>query len=189
MARLRKPLALHKLHGTHRTTRHRDRRETPGGEPLADDPPAWLSGNARPVWHEVMKLAPAGILRRADAHLVAIYSQMMGRYRTALTVQATLDAENAHELLLYDDQGRPRALSPLVRELRALECDLIKVGHRFGFSPSSRAQLSAPPAEDEVETDDEFAREFGRLRVIPGGRSPATAPRIGSRRRPAKPAG
>jgi hypothetical protein len=48
----------------------------------------------------------------------------------------------------------------VVRELRALECDLIKVGHRFGFSPTA-TQLSAPPAEDEVETD-EFAREFGR---------------------------
>jgi P27 family predicted phage terminase small subunit len=187
MARLRKPLALHKLHGTHRTTRHRDRNEAPGGPPLADEPPAWLSGNAGPVWHEVLKLAPAGILRRADEHLVGAYAEQMARYRLALAVQRALDTEGRHALLVYDDEGRPRAMSPLVRELRALEGDLIKAGNRFGFSPTSRAQLSAPPAEDEVETD-AFAQEFGRLRVIPGGKAPAKL-KIGSRRRPEKPVG
>jgi P27 family predicted phage terminase small subunit len=186
LARLRKPLALHKLHGTHRTTRHRDRNEAPGGPPLADEPPAWLSPGARPVWHEVLHIAPAGVLRRADEHLVAVYGEQMARYRLALAVQRSLDTQGTHPLLVYDDEGRPRTLSPLVRELRALECDLIKVGHRFGFSPTSRAQLSAPPVEDEVETD-AFAQEFGRLRVIAGGQAPAKA-RVGSRRRPAKPA-
>jgi P27 family predicted phage terminase small subunit len=187
LARLRKPLRLHHLHGTHRTTRHRDRNEAPGGPPLPDEPPAWLSGNAGLVWHEVLQIAPAGILRRADAHLIGIYAEMTARYRGALAVQRSLDAGATHALLILDDEGRPRTLSPLVREVRALEYDLIRVGHRFGFSPTSRAQLWAPPAEDEVETD-EFAQEFGRLRVIPGGPAPAKA-RINCQRRPAKSAG
>jgi P27 family predicted phage terminase small subunit len=187
LPRLRKPLQLHRLHGTHRTTRHRDRHEAPGGPPLDDDPPAWLSHGARPVWREVLQIAPTGILRRADEHLVGVYAEQMARYRLALAVQRALDTEGQHSLLLCDDEGRPRALSPLVRELRALEGDLIKAGNRFGFSPTSRAQLSAPPVEDEVETD-AFTQEFGRLRVIPGGQAPARA-RVGSRRRPAKQAG
>ena len=69
MARLRKPLALHKLHGTHKPTRHRDRHEVPGGEPLAADPPAWLSANARAVWAEVLEVAPAGILAPGSTHI------------------------------------------------------------------------------------------------------------------------
>jgi phage terminase small subunit len=104
-------------------------------------------------WHEVLHIAPAGILRRADEHLVGAYAEQMARYRLALSVQPALDTQGTHPLLVCDNEGRPRAPSPLVRELRSLEVDLIKAGNRFGFSPTARAQLSAPPSEDEVETD------------------------------------
>jgi P27 family predicted phage terminase small subunit len=166
----RKPIAEHKLEGTYRATRHRNRNEPDGGPPLATRPPAWLSAEARKVWREVLRLAPINLLRRADTELVGIYAEVTVRYRQMLSVQRNLDAGSLHPFLLVDEYGRPRRISPVVRELRQLEQHLLLLGNQLGLSPRGRTYILLSPAAPGPGVDDEFKREFGELVVLRGGR-------------------
>jgi P27 family predicted phage terminase small subunit len=153
----RKATEQHRLQGTYQPSRHSRRQDVPGGPELTQPPPGLSEAELR-VWSELQRIAPAGLLKAADAHLVERYCRGMARYRQA-----------AAEL-----RGRPiltaeGTLNPLDGALRRAERALTELGEALGLSPRSRLRLLdglAPPEGDYGG----LTSAFGELRLIRGNR-------------------
>jgi phage terminase small subunit len=147
----RKPIAteLHKLRGTFRPTRHRDR----DGEPqpngrLSAAPPHWMTPLQGQYWTAAVEAAPPDLLRLIDGQVLAVYAAA-----AALHQQAT-EAQAAAEL---SPDGK--TASPYLRIIDAAGARLLRAIGELGFSPSSRPRLpSGAKAKGETEGADFWSR-------------------------------
>ena len=108
-----KPTAIKMLQGTARKSRMNPAEVQPVGE-LAD-PPHWLKGEALDEWNRVVKALPPGVLKSADASLLAAYCEVWRQFVAGA------------------ESGQP-VNAALVAQLRYLAAS-------FGLDPSSRAKV------------------------------------------------
>jgi phage terminase small subunit len=152
----RKPIAteLHKLRGTFRPTRHRDR----AGEPqpngrLSADPPHWMTELQGEYWTAAVEGAPPDLLRVIDGATLAVYCVAAALHQQATEAQAAVE--------LSPDGMHP---SPYLRIIDASGARLLRAIGELGFSRSSRPRLSSG-AKAKGETE---ANIWDRFNVIPG---------------------
>jgi P27 family predicted phage terminase small subunit len=163
-----KPTLVHKIEGTFQPVRNAgrgDRLEAPG-ELSGKRPPAWMDAAQRKLWREILTDAPAGVLRRIDAGLLANYVELANRYRQLVEAQRQLDRAQPMPFLVKSPAGA--ALSPYLRAINHCVLLMTRLAAEMGFTPAARAGLPLPGAA-ESEADDGWA-SLGRLRVIPGGK-------------------
>lgn len=140
----RKPTAteLHKLRGTFRASRHRDRagEPVPNGK-LGATPPHWMTPLQGEYWTAAVEGAPPDLLATVDGAALAIYAVAAALHQEATEAQAKveLSPDGMH-------------VSPYLRIMDAAGARLLRSIGELGFSPSSRPKLSAG-AKDKGETE------------------------------------
>jgi P27 family predicted phage terminase small subunit len=161
------PTALHKLRGTHNTTRHgRDR----GGEPeavgdLPPEPPGWMSEGQQAGWRHAVEHAPRGILKAIDCGMLAVWVEAEERHRTAAMMQAQLDRGTKLPLLTMTKDGTAVA-SPYLGIMNRAAAIMVKAASELGFSPAARPRLVRVMDEPSDEQS-----PWARLKVIHGGKA------------------
>jgi len=78
MGRPRKPAALQELTGAYKKNPQRRRVEPVPTGPLGD-PPERLSKEEKSAWHELVAIAPPGVLKNADRMVVELASRLLAR--------------------------------------------------------------------------------------------------------------
>jgi P27 family predicted phage terminase small subunit len=154
----RKPTEQLRLAGTWRRDRHAKRRDVDGGGGDLTQPPPSLGEAELVIWRELQRIAPSGLLKIADSHLVERYCRATRRYRQA--------AEELGGRSLVTLQG---TLNPLAGELRRAERALTEMGEALGLSPRSRMRLLDGIAAPEGGYAG-MTSAFGELRLIRGNR-------------------
>jgi P27 family predicted phage terminase small subunit len=122
--------------------------------------PAGMDELARHVWRRTMREQPVGLIRAADADLLAAYCEAVSRYRGAVALYKSP--------ILTGVEGGPVA-HPLHRIVRD-DADAIRMlARELGIGPASRAGLSIP---DDMDPSDDINSAIGkpaRLRVVANG--------------------
>jgi phage terminase small subunit len=155
MARRAKPTELHRLHGTFNPTRHGDRLEPLApGDIAALRPPADLDKLQRQRWKIAVTNAPRSILRNIDAGLLRLYCILEATSIVANRIQQRLDATTDLPLLIKGARDRELVISPYVKEQRRIAVTLTRIASELGFSPASRASMTAD--DDAAEIDDRW---------------------------------
>jgi P27 family predicted phage terminase small subunit len=147
----RKPTAteLHKLRGTFRATRHRDRE----GEPqpngrLSATPPKWLSEAQGELWTHAVTHAPPDLLRLIDGECLAVWCVAAALHRAAVQEQ---------EQVALSPDGK--TMSPYLKIADIAGARMLRAAGELGFSPSSRPRLSSgAKTKAETEVDDFWSR-------------------------------
>jgi P27 family predicted phage terminase small subunit len=163
-----KPVQLHKIEGTYQPVRHAgrgDQLEAPG-ELSGKRPPAWMDDAQRKLWRALLTDAPAGVLRRIDAALLANYVELLSRYRQLVEAQRQLDRAQPMPFLVKSPSGA--TLSPYLRAINHCVLLLTRLAAEMGFTPAARAGLPVAGAADSA--DDDGWNKLGRLLVIDGGK-------------------
>jgi phage terminase small subunit len=144
--RPRKPMALHRLHGTYDASRHRDRVEPVAPGELRE-PLSWLSAKQKRRFRELLDQAPRHLLREVDASMLAVFVIVEDRIAVANRLQ----------------QATPDKPEVGLNVLRTLLPTLRQFASELGFSPAGRAGLR-DAAEAELDDDDAARwRQFDRL--------------------------
>jgi P27 family predicted phage terminase small subunit len=144
-----KPTKLKLLSGTARKHRLNDH------EPVPDlarrDPPEHLTGAARLEWERVIEeIVSLGIMSNLDRAPLGAYCQAYGRWvaaEAALARMAEKDAVN--ERLIVRTKAGNVIHNPLVGAAKKAMADMVRYAAEFGFTPSSRSQVSAVETPDE----------------------------------------
>lgn len=124
MSRPRTATNVLRLRGAYKNHPERARKKEPTANPLADGPPDHLSDVEKKMWHEIVRIAPHGVLMASDALLIESLSVLWVVYR-----------EEKADI-------QPGLLARLD----------IQMG-RLGLSPSDRAKLQVEPKRNN-EFDD-----------------------------------
>jgi P27 family predicted phage terminase small subunit len=141
-----KPVQLHKIEGTYQPVRHAsrgDQLDAPG-ELSGKRPPGWMNQAQRKLWRELLTDAPAGVLRRIDAALLANYCELRDRYRQLVEAQRQLDRAQPMPFLVKSPTGA--ALSPYLRAINHCVLLLTRLAAEMGFTLAARAGLPVPGA-------------------------------------------
>ena len=168
----RKPLptGLHKVRGTYNATRHGKGRAS---EPVAEGDlgpaaPDWMTPDQKAGWRHALEHAPAGVLRKIDAGILAVWVIAESQHRAAVVAQARMDSASALPFLVKNKDGLAAA-SPYVGIINQSALRMLKAASELGFSPASRPRLGGPgdrpgqPPASEASPWDQFT-------VINGGR-------------------
>jgi P27 family predicted phage terminase small subunit len=145
-----KPLHLHVVEGTLRTTRHR-KRVNGEPKPVGDltKPPAWFSPGQREVWANCLRHAPPGLLKAIDWSTVAAFCVACDIHRQAVV---QLNALGPQALTGPNEQ-----LARLLIRIASQQAQMmLRLGGEMGFSPVSRARVTVDPRVAPNEFD-EFA--------------------------------
>jgi len=114
-------------------------------EPGAPPCPAWLVGDARTIWAELVPLLDgAGFLAPIDGHALACYATLFARWRAA---ERVLSAGGS---IYLDGSGDPRS-RPEVGIAATLARLLQKFERELYLTPAARSRLvtaAATPAAD-----------------------------------------
>src|SRR5947209_4708028 len=73
-----KPTALHSLHGTLNSTRHKHRETEPDALGLLKEPPDFLTESQKEGWRYAIAHAPLGILRMIDRTALVMWVEAEG---------------------------------------------------------------------------------------------------------------
>lgn len=162
-----KPTSLHKLEGTFNPTRHRRK-----GEPVApgilDEPPFDLTDSQTAIWQECLANAPAGMLKRIDKKVLAVFVEAADRHNTARLCQALLDSDAQLRLLAKGPLGQ-LVPSPYNTILDRTADTILRAADRLGFCPTARPRIKL----DELLPDEPAADPWAplRLKLVSGGKS------------------
>lgn len=115
-----------------------DQQPNPGGRAT---PPRWLSSAARRQWKRLAPtLETCGLLTSADETAFASYCDAVANY-----IAATRDVERKGTI--YESVHGP-AVAPWVKAQAIYLEKMIKLGQRFGLTPSDRTAIKVSrPAE------------------------------------------
>jgi phage terminase small subunit len=181
-----KPAALHKLEGTLHVTRAKQRGPEPEapGDVLAE-PPEWMTEGQAASWRYAVAHAPAGILRRIDHGILAVWCEAEDRHRRATEAQALLDRRQPKLPFLMANQkkkkerdpesGEEREVndgppvltpSPYLSIITAAGSTMARTASELGFSPTARPRLSTSNPGITTPNDSPWQR----LRVLQGGK-------------------
>jgi phage terminase small subunit len=162
-----KPTALHKLQGTYNVTDHgRSRADEPIAEGDLDrDPPTWLAPSQKAGWRYAIDHMPKGVAKKIDRGMPLIWVEAEDRHRTAMMMQARLDADATLKLLIRTPVGlMPSPYNDILDRTAKL---MFRVAQELGFSPAARPRIHVVPDGTRHDADNPWAA----LRLIPGGRT------------------
>jgi P27 family predicted phage terminase small subunit len=129
-------------------------------EPVAKlglgDPPATLTPEQVVLWQRIERDAPAGLLTRVDADLIASYVMLLD----ARNATARLFNQTNGAILVRGTGGSSPAWveNPLLKELRRLTTELLMMQTQLGYSPASRTRIAV---QVEGHAADPLDRFFG----------------------------
>jgi len=160
-----KPVAIHRLEGTYKSSRHDHRAR----EPQADGERATYPALA---WKSDKRLTnvPTGPLRRADRQLFTNYVVLTDRFERAAIAQNALDAGSSAPMLMH---GTPAVVvSPYVRIMNQATLPMNTLQAELEFTPSARARLGLPdlPGGEPASRHEMFDTILPDGKVIPCGR-------------------
>lgn len=133
-----KPTQLKLLHGTFRPDRANPNEPRPE---IAPPPvPAWLTGEARRLWEEIVpELVALGILSRIDGPSLACYCS------------AVADLARARRVIQLHGKGQDVLQKWLAIQATAMR-QVREFASEFGLTPSARTRVSgAPPTLQDPE--------------------------------------
>jgi P27 family predicted phage terminase small subunit len=162
-----KPTALHKLQGTYNVTDHgrsRSREPIAGGD-LNREPPTWLTASQKDAWRYAIDNMPKGVAKKIDLRMLVAWVEAYDRHRTAMMMQARLDADATLKLLIKTPVGL--MASPCNDILDKAARKMFRAAQELEFSPAARPRLHAEPERTKDDADNPWAA----LRLIPGGRA------------------
>jgi len=149
------PTATLKLRGSTLVTRRREQAEAqgPAGTPRCPD---WLDKDGQIVWRQLVpQLKAMHVLTRIDAHALARYCRLWGRWRKA---EAFID-QHGEMYPIKDDAGKVKCLQqwPQVAIAGKLAQQLTRLEQEFGMTPSSRTRIQVGrPAAAEFDAKERF---------------------------------
>jgi P27 family predicted phage terminase small subunit len=145
MGRKPQPTALKKLNGNPGKRPLPENEVTPTGK--AGEAPEWLSEIGKRKWNEIKAILESiNLVTDADRDFLAVYCDSYAEY-----VELTGLIEKQGRISV-SEKGAPYQ-NPLVGQKNKAVEKMIKIGARFGMSPSDRTGLQieiAMPDEDEV---------------------------------------
>lgn len=128
--RPKKPLVLHKLHGTARKARMEKRAGEMQLESALPDPPEWLLPEARAEWERLLANSQYRLaLATVDRAMMAAYCQLWARF--VMAQQGT--AEEAEKF------GGRQLMS------------LVQIAGKLGLNPQDRTKIKTPAAPEKGE--------------------------------------
>lgn len=140
MARPRKPDAVKAAQGTLQPCRMRQ--VSISNFELTLDPPVALTADARDAWELAVKCAPKGVLVATDATILERWARNYALYRKlAKTVE--------HDGVECEGATGGRQLSPTFNAMMKVQQVLAACERELGFTPVSRARVSAGAAPEE----------------------------------------
>ncbi|WP_297767773.1 phage terminase small subunit P27 family [uncultured Roseovarius sp.] len=144
-----KPTKLKLLSGTAR--KHRLNEHEPTPDLAQPDPPEHLTGAARLEWERVIEeIVQLGIMSNLDRAPLAAYCQAYGRWVAAEAALARMaEKDGVTEGLIVRTKAGNVIHNPLVGAANKAMADMVRYAAEFGFTPSSRSQVSAVEAPDE----------------------------------------
>ncbi len=144
-----KPTKLKLLSGTAR--KHRLNEHEPTPDLAQPEPPEHLTGAARLEWERVIReTVQLGIMSNLDRAPLAAYCQAYGRWVAAEAALARMAEKDAvTEGLIIRTKAGNVIHNPLVGAANKAMADMVRYAAEFGFTPSSRSQVSAVDAPDE----------------------------------------
>lgn len=144
-----KPTKLKLLSGTAR--KHRLNEHEPTPDLAQPEPPEHLTGAARQEWERVIEeIVQLGIMSNLDRAPLAAYCQAYGRWVAAEAALARMaDKDAVTEGLIIRTKAGNVIHNPLVGAANKAMADMVRYAAEFGFTPSSRAQVSAIETPDE----------------------------------------
>ena len=158
------PTALHVLRGSLNATRHAGRVNEPrAAGDLGPEPPAWMSESQAEGWRYAIDNAPRGLLKKIDRTTLAIWVAAEDAHRSAVSMQARLDANSSLPLLVRAKDGTI-SVSPYLTVANKAALVMLKAVGELGFSPASRPRIMAEAVPDPVQSP------WDRFDVIQGGR-------------------
>ena len=162
-----KPTALHSLHGTLNSTRHKHRETEPEALGLLKEPPDFLTESQKEGWRYAIAHAPLGILRMIDRGTLVMWVEAEDRHRQALIMQAKADANTPLPLLSKAKDGTAIP-SPYLRIMNQAADVMLRTASELGFTPAARPRLAAKTAQGvPAEPNSPWAK----LRVLQGGKT------------------
>jgi len=144
-----KPTKLKLLSGTAR--KHRLNEHEPTPELAQPEPPEHLTGAARLEWERVIEeIVQLGIMSNLDRAPLAAYCQAYGRWVAAEAPPARMAEKDAvPEGLIVRTKAGNVIHNPLVGAANKAMADMVRYAAEFGFTPSSRSQVSAAGTPEE----------------------------------------
>ena len=147
-----KPTAMHDLHGTGQTTRHRARQNEPVAEGDLSVPPDHLTADQKADWIYAVTHAPAGVLAACDQAAMEVFIVARDHHRIANKAQQQLDVGNALPLLTRTSEvigkdgkvagGGNIIPSPYLGIMSSAGQRMLRAAAELGFTPASRPRLS-----------------------------------------------
>lgn len=101
-----------------------------------------------------------------DRGLLLVWVEAEDRHRTAMAMQAKLDASSELKLLIKTPSGL--VSSPYIRILDRTAKTMLRAVQELGFSPASRTRVKAPPKSKSAAVDP--TDPWTMLRLVPGGK-------------------
>lgn len=150
-----KPTHLHAVENTLNVTRHAERAHEPVAEGQLFEPPDWLTDGQQLGWTYAIANAPAGVLKRIDRAVLAIWVVAESLHREACVMQARLDAGTRLPLLMKTKGGQPMQ-SPYLAVINRQALIMLKAASELGFSPAARPRL----ARGESAPNDDAAAAY-----------------------------
>lgn len=167
-----KPTRLHVIEGTLNATRHkkRDKEPVPQGELI--EPPGWFSEQQREIWAYGLKSAPRGLLKALDQSVYVVWVIACDVHRqaaeqiTAAGPAGLLRRTPARFGPKNPKTGKPTRIlgavveATLVGIMNRQAKIMLKAAAEMGFTPSSRARVTADPydlaAGSRTDPESEF---------------------------------
>ena len=121
------------------------KRALPKNEPVAQgilaEPPSWLPEHAKEGWRYALEHAPAGLLRRIDAGVLAVWVVAESLHRQATEKQDAVGG------LVYKPKGSEVHLqSPYLAIINKQAMIMLKAASELGFSPVARPRITGEEA-------------------------------------------
>src|SRR6056297_639786 len=144
-----KPTKLKLLSGTAR--KHRLNDNEPEPDLARPEPPEHLTGAARLEWERVIEeIMNLGIMSNLDRAPLAAYCQAYGRWVAAEAALARMaEKDGVTEGLIIRTKAGNVIHNPLVGAANKAMADMVRYAAEFGFTPSSRSQVTAADTPEE----------------------------------------
>ena len=139
-----KPTALRIAEGNRSRRPLNEAEPTPTGEAAC---PAWLSPDAKKVWHQVAPICEKmGTLKDADVSLFAAFCDSVATFRFCHEALAKLGRiQQVINRRTRDCVDEPR---PEVKMLEDSKKIMLQIGARFGLTPSDRSRINVGKTDD-----------------------------------------
>jgi phage terminase small subunit len=101
-------------------------------------PPSWFTADQRAIWRQTLATAPAGLLRAADAHNLAV-----------LCGAIDLHQRLARELAQSAEIPEPDR----IQQLRLVGAEVGRASRVLGLNPPERARIGLPVTKENDKAD------------------------------------